>query len=174
MSSNRTSCYSYSISHKLGVGVLLYFLAYMQAQAAAIPMHGMFDTLSGFTVSENRLVYLNSENAAGRAFSAQAVLIFPSFAFEHVSSDFSSNNLFIGIGFANLLQIQAGSGDQGSLWRIHSDLFLISYFKQGWDDPLFPTYADDWMEKLCLSLSYTNYSDEKIGRSYQIGLGYSF
>jgi len=174
MSSIRPSNRFYPNLRDLAIAVLLFFLVNTQVQAAAINMHGMFDTLSGFTVSENRLIYLNSEIAAGRAFTAQAVFIFPSFAFEHVSSDFSSNNLLVGIGFANLVQVQTGTGDQGSLWRIHSDLFLINYFKEGWDDPLFPTYAEDWMEKLCLSLSYEKYSDVNIGQVYQIGIGYSF
>jgi len=141
---------------------------------SAINMHGMFDTLSGLTVSTNKIYDVGNDKPHGNAFSGQVVFIFPSFAFEHVSSDYSTDNVFLGIGFANLLQIQAGNGDQGSLWRIHSDLFLLSYFIHGWDNPFFPTYVDNWLEKIAFSLSYTAYRDDKIGHQYQIGIGYSF
>lgn len=141
---------------------------------APISMHGMFDNLSGLSLSESKIKYMDNENGDGNAFNGQVVFILPSFAFEHVSSNFNSDNIFVGIGFANLIQIQTGSGDQGGLWRIRSDLFLPYYFKEGWDDPFFPTYTDSWWEKLCLSLNYTKYNDSKIGRQFQIGIGIGF
>ena len=154
--------------------LLIYLMPARVIAEAPISMRGMFDNLSGLSLSANKIKYENSENNGGKAFNGQVVFILPSFAFEHVSSKFNSDNIFVGIGFANLIQIQTGSGDQGGLWRVRSDLFLPYYFKEGWSDPFFPTYVDNWWEKLCLSLNYTEYHDAKIGRQYQIGIGFGF
>lgn len=136
--------------------------------------HGMFDSLMGVSVSANKLQYRKSENGDGHAYNLHAVLILPSFSVEHVSSNYTATNFFLGIGFANLIQFQVGNGEMGSLLRVRSDLYFLSYSRKGWDEPFFPVDPKSWSENLFVSFSYSKYHDEKIGGETQIGIGYKF
>lgn len=131
-----------------------------------------WDHMGGYVFGVNKV---NFDVPSDVAVNVNFVAFFPSVGVEYIHGSNSLSNVFFGLGFSNLIQVQVGTGSEGFVKKIRSDLFLSSLFtsrKSTFSFPLmYPKRKNArWFDKLALSLSVTDYN-HKIGTIYQVGIG---
>lgn len=138
---------------------------------------GDFDHMGGYIFSVSHVKYEEFNYDGGISYNANFVGFFPSVGFEYIDSDFDITNLFLGIGFSNLIQLQVGTGSEGRITRVRSDLFVFSLFDSSKNEfPLmFPNRKSaKWFDRIAMSVSLTEYEEVNLGRQMQLGFGFTF
>lgn len=156
--------------------IFLYALLLLSCNAISSEQND-YDHMGGVIFSVSDVKYKDFDYESDKSYNANLVAFFPSLGFEYVDSELGITNVFLGMGLSNLIQFQVGTGSEGRLTRVRSDLFVFNLFNES--ENKFPFMFPNrkhakWFQRLTLSMSLTEYETKYIGKQLQIGVGLTF
>lgn len=154
----------------LGALLLALACATPSAHAAMDP-----DMLSGLVLGAGQAHSRDDETGFGTALFADANYIAPFLNGGVSYKDFDNNvaNAYVGVGISGLLQLQVGSGNQGNVKRIRTDINISRMIDFFGDRPR-NRYNQSFGTRITFTFAAEEYNDDRRFDNFQAGLGLIF
>ncbi|MES2917560.1 MAG: hypothetical protein V4729_02965 [Pseudomonadota bacterium] len=154
----------------LGALLLALACATPSAHAAMDP-----DMLSGLVLGAGQAHSRDDETGFGTALFADANYIAPFLNGGVSYKDFDDNvaNAYVGVGISGLLQLQVGSGNQGNVKRVRTDINISRMIDFFGDRPR-NRYNQSFGTRITFTFAAEEYNDDRRFDNFQAGLGLIF